>query len=360
VVSGAGAPADVLTVTLRDLQWRARRVVLGLVAAGLVLAMTVLMGAVHDSFLTETDRAVRFFGADSWVVPTGISGPFTTNSPTGAATVTAVRAASGVIAASPVAIFRHVVRGAGPGYSDVNVIAYPPGGVVVPRPVEGRGPTGPGEVSVDRSLHVAIGATLRLAGRPLQVVGEVNGLTYNGGTPTILLTLSEAQDVAFGGQPLASAIVVRGAPRGLTGGLRIMTPTEVRDDLRRPLSVATSTLGLLAVLLWVVAAGIVGFVCYLSGLDRSRDLAVFKAVGVTTARLVASVLVEGVLMSLAAAAVAFALSSAFLPVFPLDTALTGAACLRLLAVALVIGLAASAASVRQAVRVDPATAFANT
>jgi len=59
------------------------------------------------------------------------------------------------------------------------------------------------------------------------------------------------------------------------------------------------------------------------------------------------------------ATVALGLSWVFLPVFPLDVALTGAACMRLLAVALVIGIAASAASVRQAVRVDPAMAFAS-
>jgi len=90
-----------------------------------------------------------------------------------------------------------------------------------------------------------------------------------------------------------------------------------------------------------------------------RDLAVFKAIGVTTRRLVSGVVVEGLLVSVLAAAVAVTLALLFVPVFPLAVEVTVASCLQLLVVALVIGLLASGASVRQAVRVDPALAFSH-
>ena len=341
------------------MQWRIRRIVLGVLAAALVLAMTLLLGAVHDSFLSETDRAVGFFGADTWVVPEGISGPFTTNSPMNTAALVPLRRLPGAEGVAAVAIFRHVVRGAASGYTDVNVIAYPPGSIVRARTIAGREPRTADEVAADEQLHVPIGRVLTLAGRRLTVVGIVHGLTYNGGTPTVLVTLTPGQQIAFGGQPLASALIMRGEPEDVPDGLRMMTPTQVRDDLRRPLSVATGTIGVLSILLWVVAAGIVGFICYLSGLDRMRDLAVFKAIGVTTRRLVSGVVVEGLLVSVLAAAVAVTLALLFVPVFPLAVEVTVASCLQLLVVALVIGLLASGASVRQAVRVDPALAFSH-
>ena len=44
---------------------------------------------------------------------------------------------------------------------------------------------------------------------------------------------------------------------------------------------------MIAVLLWIVAALIVGSVIYLSALERTRDFAVFKAVGVSTRSVIA-------------------------------------------------------------------------
>ena len=69
------------------------------------------------------------------------------------------------------------------------MIGYQPGGVVVPRPVAGRSPQRMGEAMVDQRLDVPLGTPLRLAGRSLTVVGTVSGLTYNGGTPTVVVTL---------------------------------------------------------------------------------------------------------------------------------------------------------------------------
>ena len=145
-----------------------------------------------------------------------------------------VRSQAGVEEVTPVAIFRHVVEGAGPTYTDVNVIAYAPGGVVVPHTVDGRAPQAIGEAAVDVHLGVDVGETIDLAGRQLEVVGNVRGLTYNGGTPTVLMTLEEGQLIAYDGRDLASAFVVRGVAKTLPDGLTTMTPTAVRDDLRRP------------------------------------------------------------------------------------------------------------------------------
>ncbi len=183
-----GSPPMML-VTLRDMQWRARRIVIGLAATSLVLAIAALLGALHDGFLDETDRTIAFFGGDTWVIPAGVSGPFTSNSPMPQAWADRLRGEAGPQTVTPVAIFRHAIQGRGDGLTDVNVIAYAPNGVVVPHIEQGRSPTAPGEAAVDVQLGAALGDVITLAGRQLVVVGEVRGLTYNGGTPTVLITL---------------------------------------------------------------------------------------------------------------------------------------------------------------------------
>jgi putative ABC transport system permease protein len=187
----------------------------------------------------------------------------------------------------------------------------------------------------------------------------VRGLTYNGGTPTVLTTLDDGQAIAFDGQDLASAFVVSGRPSSLPEGLTAMTSDDVRDDLRRPLSVATTAIGIVAGLLWVVAAGIVGMLSFLSGMDRHRDFAVYKAYGVTTPRLVSSLLCEAAVVSLLAGGVALILAFGLLPLFPVAISMSVGDCVRLVGLAAVVGVVAGTLSVRGVVRVDPAVAFAN-
>ena len=126
-----------ILITLRDMQWRARRVLLGLAATALVLAMTSLLGALHDGFLRETDRTIDFFGADQWLVASQVAGPFTSNTPVRTSLV-------GESNATPASATSPRSRSSGTwcagsttGFTDVNVIGYQPGGVVVPHPVVG-------------------------------------------------------------------------------------------------------------------------------------------------------------------------------------------------------------------------------
>jgi putative ABC transport system permease protein len=67
----------VLFVSLRDLQWRRRRFLIGVLATGLVFALTVVMSGVNASFTNEVNRTVDSFAVDQWIVPKDVSGPFT-------------------------------------------------------------------------------------------------------------------------------------------------------------------------------------------------------------------------------------------------------------------------------------------
>ena len=59
-----------------------------------------------------------------------------------------------------------------------------------------------------------------------------------------------------------------------------------------------SSITIMAVLLWVVAALIVGSVIYLSALERLRDFAVFKAIGVPTRTSLAGLAMQAIIVAL--------------------------------------------------------------
>jgi len=343
-------------IALRDLQWRARRFVLGVLATALVFATTLLLVGVHSSFLDESTRAVDAFAADRWIVPKGVSGPFTNNSPMAAPLAGRVASAAGVRASQPLALFRQVVRDER-GPHDVNVIAYDSGRVFEPPIASGREPERPGEVAVDRRLAASIGDRLQLGDEMLHVVGLTSGLTYFGGTPAMLMPLSEGRRIYFGGEPLSTTFITRGTPEGDVRGLDALTGKSVVEDLRRPLGAATTTIGVLVLILWLVAAGIIGLMVYLAGLDRTVDFAVFKATGARNGPLLAGLVLQALLLALCAAGLAAAAASLVAPSFPIQVNLSAGSYALLVAVAVGVGLAVSAVSVRQATRVDPALAF---
>ena len=113
----------------------------------------------------------------------------------------------------------------------------------------------------------------------------------------------------------------------------------------------------MAVLLWVVAALIVGSVIYLSALERTRDFAVLKAVGVVDASVLAGLCLQAVIVAVVAAVLGGLLSLVLGPLFPMRVVVPTSAFLLLPVIGVLIGLLASAAGMRRAVTIDPALAF---
>jgi len=151
--------------------------------------------------------------------------------------------------------------------------------------------------------------------------------------------------------------VTRGVPVKVPATLQSMTLSQVRTDLDRPSKNGKATIQFLNTLLWLVAAGIIASIVYLSVLERVRDFAVFKATGASSRALYGGLALQAVLLSVTAALVAAVIARLLAPGFPFAVELRGADVVRLLVVALVVGLVASLVGLRRAVGVDPALAF---
>jgi len=321
--------------------------------------MTLLMSGASSGLHSQDRRIIALFDADAWFVADGASGPFTTTTPVPAAAAEQIAALPGVTRATPVVLFRSTVDVEGGATRDVNIIALPPGGLGEPTIADGRALAADGEALADTELSIDPGSTVSVGGRDVEVVGTASGVTYYFGTPTIFVTLDDAQAQFLGGQPLATAIVVQGEPDAdaTVPGLTQLTPAEVRSDLARPSKSGDQTIQFINVLLWIVAAGIIGSIVYLSSLERSRDFAVMKATGASDRSLLAGLAIQAVVLSALAAIVAILLAQLLAPGFPFVLEMTVKHYITLLLVSVLIGLVASAAGLRRAVRVDPALAF---
>ncbi|MBA2313089.1 MAG: glutamine ABC transporter permease [Actinobacteria bacterium] len=342
-------------ISLRDLQFRHRRFSIAVLATSLVFAMTLLMAGVSASLHNEIRRITDVIGADSWVVAHGTLGPFTGATVVRADTAEAIAASAGVEAADPLVILRSAMQE--PVDLDVNIIGYRIGGLGSPPVTEGRTPRGPGEAVVDSFLGVGVGERMSVGGRTLEVTGVADGITFYFGTPTMFVSLEDAQRIGFSGKPLASTIIAKGRPTSLPEGLDVLDSGQVRADLERPLASGSQSIDFISALLWLTAAGIVGSIIYVSALDRTRDFAVLKATGAPNRTLMMDLALQAIVLSVASAILAIGLTQLLGPTFPFAVEISSSSYVSLFGIAISVGLLASIAGLRRAVGVDPALAF---
>lgn len=345
-----------LFAALRDMQWRKRRLVIAVLSTGLIFGMTLVLTGLANGFRVEAQHTVDSMGVDQFVVKTGAAGPFLGSTPFPDADLARVAAEPGVTAAAPLGCVGTIMK---EGTSTRNVTAFgaPEHGPGMPQVSEGRAPSKPDEVAASSTLGRHLGDTLQVGAYNLRVVGIVPNSTALAKIPNIFLTTEGLQQLAYNGQPNVTSIGVDGAPRQLPDGYQTYDRAGAVNDLVRPLKVAVNSISIVAILLWIVAALIVGSVVYLSALERLRDFAVFKAIGTPTRSIMAGLALQALVVSLLAAVVGVVLSKLLAPLFPMIVAVPVEAYLGLPVVAIVIGLLASAAGLKRVISVDPALAF---
>ncbi|MGI9125051.1 MAG: ABC transporter permease [Mycobacterium sp.] len=341
-----------LTAALRDLQWRKRRFVIAIVGTGLVFAMTLVLTGLANGFRVEATRTVDSLGVDAFLVKNGATGPFLGSSAFPANKLQV----PGVQTAVPL-VYGSATMPAGESARSGTVFGAPEKGPGMPAVKEGRPPSEPHETSVSSTMDQPIGATIEVGGRNLQVVGIVDDSTALAGQPNVFLTVAGAQKLLFSGQQLISSIGVVGVPERAPSGFKLVGRTGAIDDLLRALSGARQAMSLMAGLLWVVAGMIVGSMIYMSALERTRDFAVFKAVGVPTRSILAGLAMQAIIVAVLSALLGGVLSVLLGPLFPMRVDIPRIAFILLPIVAITIGVLASLAGLRRAVVVDPAMAF---
>ena len=341
-----------LIAALRDLQWRKRRFAIAIVGTGLVFAMTLVLTGLANGFRVEATRTVDSLGLDAFLVKSGATGPFLGS----AAFPPPMLEMAGASASVPL-VYGSATMPDRDSARSVNVFGAPERGPGIPVLADGRPPSAIDEVVVSNTMRRSIGDTVEIGSQPLRIVGLVDDSTALAGQPNIFLTTAGAQKLLFSGQTLITSVGLLGRPAKAPDGFRIVDRNGAIDDLLRALSGARQAMTLMAGLLWLVAASIVGSMIYMSAMERTRDFAVFKAVGVPTRSILAGLAMQAVIVAVLAALLGGVLSVLLGPLFPMRVDIPRIAFLLLPVVAVTIGVLASVAGLRRAVTVDPARAF---
>ncbi|MEQ1874023.1 MAG: ABC transporter permease [Ilumatobacteraceae bacterium] len=346
-----------LLAALRDLQWRRRRFVITVLGTALVFAMSLLMSGLSNAFTVEIEQTLDDQRASAWISRDNVAGAFSPGSFLGPDDVAAIEAAlAPENQASPLLFAAATARIDG-AVRNVNVMGLNSGGLGTFTHVSsGVTELSTGSVIVPKSLDLDVGDAFDISGTSFTVSGVVDNASLIAGTPTVLMPLADAQQLLFAGQPRVSMMLATGDLE-VPGGYRAFTRAEVEADLIRPLKNPIASIDFIKVLLWMVAALIVASVVYLTVLERTRDIAVFKATGSSTWSIGLGICLQAVILAVLASILGIILATLLAPRFPMEVAVSTRSMILLPVLAVGVGVLAGLIGVRRTVRVEPATAF---
>lgn len=342
-------------LTVRDLRHRARRFGVAVMAMSLVLTLLYLMTGLVEQFNKEPFLTADAVGAETWILPPGASGPFTSSATLSPDEVETIVATTD---ASPIVVARATLNvGGEPG--EAVVIGQVTERLDALEVSEGRAPARPGEVMLDTSAGALLGEKVGLGEASFTVVGLSTNTTLLAGIPVVFAPIEDAREALFGGAEVVSAMVASGMVQEVDD-MVVASTFDVGEDALGPLERAISSIDLIRVLLWLVSGIIVGGVIYLTALERQRDFAVLLAVGGTNRQLGSSLALQGVLLTLLAAGLAAVLQVMIVPVFPLAVRVPASAYWQIPLLAGVVAFLATQAGTFKVRRTDPVTAFGGT
>ncbi len=336
-------------LTALDMKYRATRFGVVTVGTALIFTLLFLMTGLIEQFNQEPFLMVEQVSENDWAVPDGSSGPFTSSQVLRPDQVEALGGIPVLVARGTTEIDGEESEGIVLGLTDETASSIPL--------AQGRPAVGDLEAVVDATTDLDIGSTFGLGGGSFEVVGLTEDTTLLAGQPAIFVRLEDARQIMFGGAEVAMAVLVEPGTAQSTAEITVLTADQVAEDALGPLESAVSSIDLIRILLWVVAAIIIGAVVYLSALERQRDFAVLLAVGGRSRQLAISLAIQAAVVALLAVGTAAALQAVVAPVFPLKVRVPAASLWQLPTVAVVVALLAASAAMRRVRKTDPATAF---
>lgn len=371
-----------------DLRHQLPRFLATAVGLGLLFSIVLAMGGIYRGMVEDAVVLVDRTGADLWIVQRGTQGPFAERSVVPAALEQRARVVPGVRAARPFSTFTtQIVHHGRPLRLTLVGLGWPDDrGGELPL-VRGRGlERSRGELVVDRSAGLPLGAELALGDDTYRVVGIGTGLVASGGDALGFVTHADLLriqrwlapealrvarlDPSAPPAPLApQAIVVSvrpGEPVGAVAERLAEWPdvTVFTSDGQRALLLegvvdkARRQIGLFRALLAVVSAIVVTLVVFNMTVAKTREIALLKLMGARTSLVIGMIVQQSLLLSVLAYGVALAVSQVAFPRFPRRVVVGPEELGGVFALAVAIALVASLAAVRRALRIPATTILA--
>lgn len=394
-----------INLAARDIGHHLGRFIFTGIGLGLLIGVTLTMAGVYRGMVADGRAVIAASGADIWVVQKDTLGPWAEPSSIRDDLYRSLAGLVGVAEAANVAYLTMQVQING---KDVRVMlaGIEPGALGEPAQVIAGRPLlrSHYEAVADEKSGLLVGDAVRIRRHEYTVVGLARRATSSSGDPMIYIPLKDAQEVQFlkdndsliaerarttanpainrPGVPglLDAVVATQTSSRNVNAVLLRLAPGYPAEEVKAEIGrwkhltawtradmeeilvaklIATSAkqIGMFLVILAIVSAAIVAFIIYTMTINKQREIAVLKLIGVRDRSIATMILQQALALGLIGYVVGQVSASLWAPFFPRHVLLEPGDALRGLVVTLVVCALASVLAIRAALRIDPADAI---
>jgi putative ABC transport system permease protein len=357
---------------------------------GMLLGIVLIMIGVYRGMIVDAEVLLHDIDADLWVVQEDTLGPFAEASRIHEDLKDTLRVIEGIDTAEALT-FQNIQLPRSPKPVRVVAVGFNPHGSVNPinpeRIVEGRGlHRNHYEIVVSDNTWFVLGDMITLGRNDYRVVGITHGSVSSGGDPLVYISLKDAQELQFSytnnrirndrarGMPVNSdAHMVNTVVAKLKAGYSVdkvakelrrfkhksvYTRDEQREILTKNLIEKSSKqIGLFTAILVVVSTIIIALIIYTMTLEKMKEIAIMKLIGIPNSIIVKMIVQETLLLGFLAFIFGNVFSHLIYSKFPKRVVLEIPDAWMLFVVVIIASIFASFIGVKKVISADPAAAI---
>jgi len=356
---------------------------------GLLLGIVIVMIGIYRGMVVEAEILINDIDADLWIVQENTLGPFAEASRIHEDLKDTIRVIDGIKDCEALT-FQNIQIPSKVKPTRVVAVGFDPNGSFNPinpkRIIKGRGlQRNHYEIVIADNVGFDIGEYILLGRDEYKVVGVTHGSVSSSGDPLVFISLKDAQELQFlytnnrirndrargiknNDGHMVNTIVARVkdaySVNDVAKELRrfkhksVFTQAQQSDILTKNLIEKPSKqIGMFAIILIVVSTIIIALIIYTMTLEKMKEIAIMKLIGLPNYMIVKMVIQETVLLGILAFSFGTIFSKLTYDKFPKKVVLINSDIMALFVVILIASILASFIGVKKVVSADPATAI---
>jgi len=356
---------------------------------GMLLGIVLIMIGVYRGMVSEAKILIGDIDADLWVVQENTLGPFAEASRIHEDLKETLRVIDGIKSAEALT-FQNIQLPKDPKPVRVVAVGFDPHGTFNPintkRLIEGRGiKRDHYEMVVTDKTGFNLGDNIHLIRHDYKVVGITHGSVSSGGDPLVYISLKDAQELQFS---YTNNRIRNDKVRGIRGSDAHMVNTivaKVKDsysidvvanEIRRfkyksvytkdeqeeiltknLIQRASKQIGMFTMILVVVSTIIIALIIYTMTLEKMKEIAIMKLIGIPNSLIIKMIVQETVLLGFLAFIFGNVFSHLIYDKFPKKVVLEIPDAWSLFLVIIIASVLASFVGVKKVISADPASAI---
>ena len=378
-----------INLAKKDIAHALGKFVVTSMGVGMLLGIVLIMIGVYRGMVIDAKILVDDMGVDLWVVQEQTLGPFAQSSRVHEALKNSIKVIDGVNQTTALT-FQNLQLTVNGKKKRVFVVGYDPldqiKGFNPDRIIQGRMLINDHyEMVATDKIGLKIGDQVRIARDLYKVVGITKGTVSSGGDPVIFLSLKDAKNIQFlysnfrvrsdrergikkTQSHLVNAVVatVKSGfnPKTVADEIKhylhkeVFTQAEEENILTKNLiKMASKQIGMFTVILVVVSMIIIALIIYTMTLEKIKEIAIMKLLGIPNSIIIKMIMQETLLMGVLSFFFGLLFSHLIYTKFPKRVVLETPDAMVLFVIVVIASILASLVGIKKVLSADPAEAI---